>query len=112
MRRLEKIELCGEEFTIKARPAFVRSARFEAWKTAYCDRGDLYNHYKKPSGIKLAIWHDWCDWAAINNAYLQVRSANTNFFTIEGLLWYNGKFYYIDITSTHNWLFPIEIVEV
>ena len=112
MRRLLKVDLGGEKFTFKARPAFIRSTRFEAWKTAYCDRGDLYNHYKKPSSIKLAIWHDWCEWATNNEAYLQIRSANPNFFTIEGLIEYEGKYYYIDITRKHNWLFPIEIVEV
>lgn len=112
MRRLTKVQIGSELFTIKQRPAFMRRARFEAWKVAHYDENDLLNYYAKPSEIKQAIWRDWCDWATQNgDAYIRVRSANPNFFTIEGLLEYKDKYYVIDITATHNWLFPIEIVE-
>ena len=86
--------------------------RFNAWKFAEVDKDDLFRKYKKPSSMKLAIWHDWCDWAEdIGDTYIQVRGANYNFFSIEGLTLVDGNRYYIEITHSHNYLYPVEVVQ-
>jgi hypothetical protein len=112
MRKLRRVNLAGYEFTIQNRKVQMRRARFTAWANAECDRDDLFRKYKKPSSIKLAIWHDWCDWAKdFGYAYIQVRGASPNFFSIEGLSLVGDTWYYVEITHTHNYLYPIEIIE-
>ena len=113
MRKLRRVNLGGYEFIIKNKKVQMTRSRFNAWSTAESDRDDLYRKYMKPSPIKLAIWHDWCDWAEdLGDTYIQVRGANPNFFSIEGLTLGGGvNWYYIEITHGHNHLLPIEIIE-
>lgn len=112
MRKLRRVILGGCDFIIQNKTVQMRRARFTAWANAESDRDDLFRKYKKPSNIKLEIWHDWCDWAEdLGDTYLQVRSANPNFFSIEGLTLGDDNYYYVDITHGHNYLYPIEIIE-
>lgn len=112
MKKLRHVCINGEWFTIKNKVVKMSKSRFGIWITAECDRSQIFRWYKKPSDTKLAIWLDWCDWTNSCFApYIKVRSANPNVFTIEGLILYEGIRYYIDITPTHNYLYPIEVVE-
>lgn len=112
MRKLRKEYVDGELFTVQNQTVAISKSRFDAWSTAKSDRDDLYRIYKKPSEIKLAIWNDWVDWAnhCIFVPYIQVRGGNPNFFTIEGLILIDATWYYIEITKSHNYLYPIELV--
>lgn len=113
MRKLRKEYVGGEWFTVQHRTVAMRKSQFDAWRTAEIDRDDLYRKYKEPSCIKLAIWHDWVDWAerCISAPYIQVRSANCNFFTIGGLISIGATWYYIIITKSHNYLYPIVVTD-
>lgn len=111
MRKLRRVVLNGCDFTIQNKTVQMRRARFTAWANADIDKGDLYRKYKKPSDLKLAIWHDWCDWAkGFGYAYIQVRSASPNFFSIEGLALVGVTWYYVEITHVNKRLYPIEII--
>ena len=112
MRKLRRVRLGGYQFVIKNKRVQLSSSQFNAWRFAETDKDDLFRKYKKPSEIKLAIWHDWCDWAEdIGDTYIQVRSANPNFFSIEGLTLGDDNWYYIEITHGHKHLYPIEVVQ-
>lgn len=77
----------------------------------------LHDCYKKPSQAKLNIWAWWRSWFAqllgfegvSFKQFCGVNSYNCNFFTLYGLLTYNGEDYIVYITPSHNRL--IKVVE-
>lgn len=112
MRKLRRVVLCEREFIVKNKTVQMRRARFNAWSIAESDKDDIFRKYRMPSSIKLAIWRDWCYWAEdLGDTYLQVRGANPNFFSIEGLTLGDDNWYYVEITHGHNYLYPIEIID-
>ena len=77
----------------------------------------LHDCYAKPSQSKLNIWAWWRSWFAqvlgFNGIsfkqFCGVSSYNCFFFTLHGLLTYNGEDYIVYITHAHNRL--IKVVE-
>lgn len=77
----------------------------------------LQDCYAKPSRAKLNIWDWWRSWFAhvlgfkgvSFKQFCGVSSYNNNFFTLHGLLTYNGEDYIVFITPWHKRL--IKVVE-
>lgn len=111
MKKLRRVCINGEWFTIKNKIVQMRRARLISWAKAKTDKSQLFRWYKKPSDNKLVIWLNWCEWADKGVTYLRVRGANPNFFSIEGLTCVGDNWYYVYVTHTHNYLYPIEIIE-
>ena len=73
---------------------------------------DLYNHYEKPSDLKIAIYNEWLDWYLENDsslAFFEVTNASIFQFTIGCILLNDKNEYigYIRITKEHNYLYLI-----
>ena len=99
----------GETFeVIKPRKFDVRKAIERLSRNT---RKDLYAHYEKPSKKKIEIWHNWLDWALETPVdCFNVTSANTQQFTIEGVLYdeeTGEDIGLICITKSHNRLYLI-----
>ena len=77
----------------------------------------LHDCYAKPSTSKLNIWNWWRSWfdkvlgfeGVSFKQFCGINSYNCNFFTLHGLLTYNGEDYIVYITYAHNRL--IKVVE-
>lgn len=70
---------------------------------------DLHNCYKNPSSAKMSIFEYWLKWATDSKVeYFGIKSYNAQFFTLQGLLWHDGKRYTIDITPNHNRAYSID----
>ena len=77
----------------------------------------LHECYAKPSQAKLNIWDWWKSWftqvldfeGVSFKQFCGVTSYNSNFFTLHGLLTYNGEDYIVYITHAHNRL--IKVIE-
>lgn len=60
--------------------------------------------YGRPSDYKVSIWDSWARWF-VNEARsvkFGVCSHSCNFFSIEGMIDFEGKRYYLRITKAHN----------
>lgn len=62
----------------------------------------LYECYNKPSQVKMNIWRRWQIWFYGNDGSLGVSSYNTNFFSIEGKVHFDGYDYFVIITRTRQ----------
>lgn len=78
------------------------------------DGVDLYDCYNKPSVRKQSIYDSWHDWfkslISEEDEYrfkFGISSYNTSIFTLNALIKYCGKWYYIHITPTHNLAYPL-----
>ena len=60
--------------------------------------------YERPSDTKKAIWNEWVHWFVYDceTTYFGVASYSSNFFSIEGVIEFEGKSYYLRITKAHN----------
>ena len=69
---------------------------------------DIYDHYKRPSQWKMAIWQQWCKWAEdiddMPNSYawIEITHHNSQTFTISGQICIDNVPYKVYITKAHN----------
>ena len=70
---------------------------------------DIYDVYGRPSDRKVSIWHSWANWFLneARTARFGICSHNCNFFSIEGIVEFEGKWYYLWITKTYNRAYEI-----
>ena len=71
------------------------------------DRSEIFEHYDRPSQVKISIWNRWCDWCCdlMIEGYdigIQIESANCFQFTITGRIEIEGEEVYLWITKNHN----------
>lgn len=94
MARRNKLNIGGIDFELCGT---VGASHGVAWRT-------LYDCYERPSARKQAIWDEWNRWFRIDmeSGRYGVRSYNCSFFTITGVVEWEGKFYFLDITASHN----------
>ena len=101
---MKTIEINGETFEV------IRSWKYDfARKFKFTGYG-LSHFYQKPSQVKKDIYEYWRKWAcnADNVHYLQVRTANGRFFTLEAVYMDDVQVYgYIEITKNHNRLYVL-----
>ena len=68
-----------------------------------CSTRTLKDCYGKPSSRKIAIFNSWFEWAVNNDVKcFGISSYNTNIFTLNGIIEYNGDKYYMYITPTRR----------
>lgn len=109
------LTICGVNFEV-IKPKKSNIATFERLFTMSGCR-TLLDCYAKPSQSKLNIWTWWRSWFAnvlgFNGVsfkqFCGVSSYNRHFFTLYGLLTYNGEDYIVYITPAHSRL--IKVVE-
>lgn len=70
---------------------------------------DIDDVYARPSTRKRVIFDNWLNWFVDNDGYCGIKSYNSNFFTIEGVVVDNEtrKRYYCYITYAHNRAYEI-----
>lgn len=68
----------------------------------------LYDCYNNPSSIKKAIYDEWRKWAYDNDVEkFGVSSYNCHFFTLQGLIKIDSRYFIIRITPSHNYLIQV-----
>ena len=74
-----------------------------------CSYETVDDVYGRPSNSKRTIFNNWLNWFIANGGYCGVASHNSNFFTIDGLVYDNEtkKQYYCHITPAHNRCYEI-----
>lgn len=101
MKRWLTIELNGKFFELDTKTAGVNPNMVI--------RG-IHDVYGRPSATKVAIFEHWARWFIDNGGTVTVRSYNSNFFTLHGVVQDDetGNWYECDITPSHNycWLIP------
>lgn len=96
-----------------SRKKFVALAgrEFEVYNTLYATRNNrrrtLYDVYRKPSDLNVAIYNDWVNWlnccSENDNDFITVESYNEHFFTLSGVVTISNETYAIYITPRHNY---------
>ena len=84
---------------------------FEVYNWLYLPRistrRSLYDVYKKPSALKVAIYNDWINWfnccSENANDFITVESYSSSFFTLSGVVTINNETYIIKLTASHNY---------
>lgn len=99
--KYERISLNGRSFELDIKNAGVNPSMII--------RG-IHDVYGRPSDTKVAIFESWARWFIDNEGTVTVRSYNSNFFTLHGVVRdaETGNWYECDITPSHNycWLIP------
>ena len=99
---MKTIEINGHVFeVIKRRTPIEANLRH----VFGCD-SDIYKCYDRPSQYKVAIWHNWLEWALNTNnvASFYISGHNCMQFTISGCYQdpNTGDIYNLYITRDHN----------
>lgn len=63
--------------------------------------------YRNPSAVKRYHWQGWLYWADQVGAKICVESANSQIYTISGLVTVDGVPYYLYITPTYWRVYPM-----
>lgn len=94
--KYESIILNGRHFELNTREAGVNP------NTVL--RG-IHDVYGRPSARKVAIFEDWARWFIDNDGTVTVRSYNSSFFTLHGVVhdYVSDNWYECDITPAHNY---------
>lgn len=89
----------------------IDNRTFEVKRSKYANANNLYRYshrgiyqcYDRPSTTKVEIYHDWEKWVYMNDVeYFGIKSYNSNIFTLQGLINYQGQIYILEITPTRN----------
>lgn len=69
----------------------------------------IYSCYNRPSIAKQNIFDKWSKWFVKHQGSCGVCSYNSNFFTIDGHILYDGIIYYAYITATRQELIILDV---
>lgn len=108
---MKTMELNYETFEV----VIPKKSNIQWYNKILCgSRKDLYDCYKKPSDIKQGIYEFWTDWYyelksenIVLVEPLSVQGANSNTFSLVGIVNIDFEDYIIHITKCHNRLIKV-----
>lgn len=100
MRRLRKMIINGEYFTLKNEIVNYNNIKELEYKS-------LNQCYVHCSNLKECIFNYWNNKLFSNSIAYGIKNYNSNMITLHSILMINNKLYYAYITKSNNYLYEV-----